>query len=208
MSSHADASLIYPRMKSFIALTAHIALIACWASCLCALLAWLPIPLLGFLALMNLHLIFLVLLSICLGILLPWCHLVLLPESGFMFTRYLSSLGIVLSLLTLCSFIYSLVMKEALLTNQGSLPLIIGLLVLIAAGLNFPAMQALSLRYRLYLLLLPVTFFIGYISAQMKMLIISSPASLLLLLISYPLLKGLRNIAPRIISLPPIGDCE
>ncbi len=208
MSSHADESLIYPRMKAFIARTAHIALIACWASSICGLLAWLPFPPREFLALMDLQLIFLILLSACLGILLPWCHLVLLYASGFVITRYLSSVGIILSLLTLISFTYSLIMKEALITNQGTLPILTSLLVLIGIVLNFLSLQALSWLHRIYLLLIPLLYLVSYTSSQVKANLVSSPATLLLLLVSYPLLKGLKSIAPRIISLPPKEDEE
>ncbi len=203
MPSHADESLIYPRTKAIIARTAHVALIACWASSICGLLAWIPFPDAGFLALMDLQLIFLILLSICLGILLPWCHLVLLPASGFVLTRYLSSLAFVLSVLILISFSYSLIMKEALIVNQGSLPILISLLVLAAATLNFPSLLALSWLHRIYLLLIPLLYLVSYTSSQVKATLVSSPATILLLLVSYPLLKGLKNIAPRIISLPP-----
>ncbi len=208
MSSSADPSLIYPRMKAFISRVAHIALISCWASSICALLIWLPLPSMIMHSLGDLQLIFLILMSACLGILLPWCHLVLAAESGFIITRLLSSVGIILSILTVISFIYSLITQEALITNQGGLPLLIALLILITSLVNMPYISALALRYRIYLPFIPLLYIICYISLQSRESIISTPSCLLLLLVSHPILHGLKRIAPRIISLPPRKEKE
>ncbi len=206
MSSHAHESLIYPSCKALVARIAHIALIACWGSASAAVLLLLPLPL-GVLALFSeLTIIFLLLYSICVGLLLPWCHLVLLPHSGLALTRLLCAVVSFLSLLTLVSYLYNLIMREPLLAQQASTPLLMSFLLQLIIALNFFYTQSLRKLYRLYLLLLPLLYLLCYLAATSRALMIAAILSVLLLIISHPLLRGLQRIAPRIISLPERED--
>ncbi len=208
MSSHAHESLIYPSCKALVARIAYIALIACWGSAGAGVLLLLPLPIALLPLLSELIIIFLLLYSICIGLLLPWCHLVLLPHSGLLFTRLLSAVVTFLSLLTLVSYLYSLVMREPLLARQAASPLLMNLLLLIIVALNYPNTHALRLRHRLYVLLLPLLYILCYLAVTSRDFLTAALLSILLLIISHPLLHGFKRIAPRIISLPEKEDSD
>lgn len=142
-----------------------------------------------------------------LGVLVVWCHYVLLAERGFAATRGLCLLALIPSFFLLAASIYTAFAHKFFLYYQLDLPLYLSLVWLGACLLNLHTMAAAPLSLRI---ILPSGFFmlllsgatIGIPEAMLPYTVVKTAACLLLF---RPLLQ-LQRIAPRIISLPPLGD--
>ncbi len=131
-----------------------------------------------------------------------WGHTVLLAGQGNALTRWLVRIGSGLApLLPLC-WGYTLLSGRLLLYRQAELPLILGLILLVAAVVNIPRMAAAPWQLQARVVALPVLLLLVYCTDVPGLLVVCSALKLLAAWVAAAPLHLLADFAPRIISLP------
>ena len=186
----------------------HLATALRWVLVACALLA------VAELVLLPLHQVlagilcgivssFLLQLGLCLLVVLAaWCHAVLLAEQGTVVTRWLLRVGAILSPLAPICWAYTLFSGELLLYRQAELPLILGVLLLVAALVNIPRMAAARWHLQLRVVVLPLLLLLVQLCDVPGLLWICAVFKLLAAWLAFSPLRLLASLAPRIISMP------
>lgn len=134
-----------------------------------------------------------------------WCHEVLLARRGSAFTRMAGIFTAFLSLLWLASTLYSTLTGALLFIRQQELPIWIMTLLLASILFNLPNMAAAPLRWRILLLLYPLTHLLASILGSVRTLpslLAGDTLSTLSGLAAALLLLKLSRLAPRIVSMP------
>lgn len=146
---------------------------------------------------------FLLLLCIALVVLLAmWSHAVLLAEQGAFFSRWLLRLCAILAPVAPLSWGYTMVTGKLLLYRQAELPLILCVVLLLAALLNIPNMAAANWKLQVRVAVLPLLLLVVLGFDTPGFIIIALVAKGLAAWVGGRLLRELQSVAPRIISMP------
>ena len=198
--------LILPAIRSTIGILARIAIIGLMLN---AVLAVAEIVLLsagglrlGIICGMTSSLI-LSLEAVVLCLLAAWCHRVLLFQRGYLFTGCLAGGVAILSMAGTSCRIYSLLTDKLLLVNQGLLPMLICVFLLLIHLFNLPNMAAASLWLKIRLGIFPLLLMGVYICDQPGLILIAGIGKLMLWVLLAGPLRQLADLAPCIISMPP-----
>lgn len=132
----------------------------------------------------------------CLYLTALWCHHVLLAERGLVVTRWLLLFLQFFAFLHPVCVLYALVAGKLLLANQFILPAVLQTVLPCAFALNWFHMAAAPLRLRVSGLLFLLALMGQYIMGG-SLLVLLLPA------LGWWPLRGLAQLAPRIVSLPP-----
>lgn len=139
---------------------------------------------------------------VCLGLLHPWCHCVLLHHQGWVYTRALSSLTLLLSLLMLVAYPIHMMMDFKLLPSQELAPFLILTLLCLSLLCNWSNMAALTIARRAGLMLVPLLVLLVLVAPSFY----SALLQLALLLVLIKPLRWLNQHAELIIEMPPLED--
>lgn len=143
-----------------------------------------------------------------LAVLFCWAHHVLLLERGLAFTRWLSNLIAFFAVVYAACKIFTLLTGTLLLQNQELLPyLLCGLLQLIFL-MNLPYMAAAGRLLKIRLGFFPVLMLLIFFCDQPGLLIPAAIAKLVFRALLASPLRELRDLAPRIISMPAKESTE
>ena len=149
---------------------------------------------------------FLMQLGLCLLVVLAaWCHAVLLAEQGSVVTRWLLRVGAILAPLAPICWVYTLFAGELLLYRQAELPLILVVLLLLAALVNIPRMAAARWHLQLRVVVLPLLLLLAQVSDAPTLLWACAACKLLAAWLAFSPLRQLASLASRIISMPETG---
>lgn len=197
--------LIFPVVKGLVARLASCAL-GCGLASAVAALAELTLAPLGFIpaalfAGQASSLLFVLFLS-GLSLLAPWCHEVLLARRGRVLTRFLMAMGGVMGLLLLAGVVYSLLVGMPLFLRQGELPLMISLVLTVCLLVNMPLMAAAPLRLRVRLACFSLVLLATAVTETPLLVALNDLCRILAVLLGFSPLLTLRQVAPRIVSLP------
>lgn len=149
---------------------------------------------------------FLLQLALALLVLLAaWCQPVLLAGQGNFVARWLVRVGALLAPLAPVCWLYSMLSGELLLYRQAELPLILGVLLVVAAVVNVLRMAAAPWKLQLRIVALPVLLLVALVCDAPGVLLYGAVFKLLAAWVAAGPLHKLAAVAPRIIAMPDIN---
>lgn len=210
--------LILPRLKKVVRVMARLGIITLWAALICNIISFglssvillfesyqggdPPVSYILYVVGSHAALLFSLGTCVCLGLLLPWCHCVLLHHQGWVYTRALSGLGLLLSLLMLVTYPLHMMLDFKLLANQELAPFLILTLLALSLLCNWSNMAALAISRRASLMLAPLLLLLVLVAPTFY----SALIQLALLLVLIKPLRWLNQHAELIIAMPPLED--
>lgn len=144
--------------------------------------------------------------AVFLSLLAAWCHRVLLFQRGYLLTGCLAYACIMLSMAWPICRAYSLLTDKLLLVNQGLLPMLTCVFLLLIHLFNLPNMAVASLWLKIRLGIFPLLMLLVYICDQPGLILMACIGKLILWIILAGPLRQLADIAPCIISMPPTEE--
>jgi hypothetical protein len=149
---------------------------------------------------------FLLQLALALLVLLAaWCQPVLLAGQGNFVARWLVRVGALLAPLAPVCWLYSMLSGELLLYRQAELPLILGVLLVVAAVVNVLRMAAAPWKLQLRIVALPVLLLVALVCNAPGVLLYGAVFKLLAAWVAAGPLHKLAAVAPRVIAMPDIN---
>lgn len=144
-------------------------------------------------------------LVLSLAFLLPvaaWGHTVLLAGQGLFISRWLCRMGVVISPVLIVASLYTFCTGQMLMYRQEELPLLLGVVLLVASSLNWNNMAAASVRVQLRIHALPVLLLACLVTDWPGLLPLCALFKLLAAWVGAAPLLRLARIAPLVVSLP------
>ena len=135
-----------------------------------------------------------------------WCQPVLLAGQGNFVTRWLLRVGALLAPLAPVCWLYTTLSGKLLLYRQAELPLILGVLLVVAVLVNLLRMAAASWRLQLRIVGLPVLLLAALVCDAPGLVFFSVVCKVLAAWVAAAPLRQLAAMAPRIISMPETGQ--
>ena len=139
-------------------------------------------------------------------VLAAWCQPVLLAGQGNFVARWLVRVGALLAPLAPVCWGYSMLSGELLLYRQAELPLILGVLLVVAAVVNVLRMAAAPWQLQLRVIALPLFLLAALVCDAPGILLCSVVFKLLAAWVAAGLLRMLAAVAPRVIAMPETGQ--
>lgn len=135
-----------------------------------------------------------------------WCHIVLLLWRGTAFTRGLLVFVLVLTAAYAVCALFTLCTGEALLAQQGLLPLLLPILLQVCVAINMERMAAAPQALKLRAIGTPLLWLFAYVTDVPGMLLAAVLFKALLCYCVFEPLRQLAHYAPLIVSLPPLEN--
>lgn len=132
-----------------------------------------------------------------------WCHIVLLTGRGTAFTRGLLMFVLVMTAAYAVCALFTLCTGEALLAQQGLLPLLLPILLQVCVTINLERMAAAPQALKAQAVAAPLLWLFAYVTDAPQTLLAAVLFKALLCYCVFVPLRQLAHYAPLIVSLPP-----
>lgn len=132
-----------------------------------------------------------------------WCHIVLLAGRGTVFTRGLLVFTLLFTAVYAVCALFTLCTGEALLAQQGLLPLLLPMLLQVCVVINWERMTAAPQALKVQAAGTPLLWLGAYITDVPETLLAAVLFKALLCYCVFVPLRSLAHYAPLIVSLPP-----